>query len=108
MTGPAIDWRVHFAAPSEAVWKAWTTDPGREGFWAETSRGDETSLELGFINGEALRVEIVEARPPELLVLRYFGGSTVTLDLAPDGSGGCDLRLREEGGRSRSKIMPAG
>ncbi|MGZ8284596.1 MAG: SRPBCC family protein [Allosphingosinicella sp.] len=92
-----IDWRVHFAAPPETVWQAWTTDSGRERFWAETSRGGEGEFDLIFVNGEALRVEGVEARAPELLVFRYFGGSTVTLDLAPDGSGGCDLRLREVG-----------
>ncbi|HEX8513625.1 MAG TPA: SRPBCC domain-containing protein [Allosphingosinicella sp.] len=97
VTAPAIDWRVHFVSPPEAVWQAWTTDSGRERFWAEASRGDERGFELSFLNGEALEVEIVEARGPELLVFRYFGGSTVTLDFAPDGIGGCDLRLREDG-----------
>jgi uncharacterized protein YndB with AHSA1/START domain len=97
MTGPAIDWRVRFAASPEAVWQAWTTDGGRERFWAETSRAGEGGFELCFLNGQALRVAIVEARAPERLVFRYFGGSTVTVDLAPDGSGGCDLRLREQG-----------
>lgn len=97
MSGPAIDWRVHFAASPEAVWLAWTTDSGRERFWAETSRADESGFVLSFVNGEALRIGIVEARAPELLVFRYFGGSTVTLDLAAAASGGCDLRLREEG-----------
>ncbi len=96
MTGPAIDWRVHFAAPPASVWRAWTTDEGRERFWAERSRGDEGGFDLGFVNGERLRVEVVEARPPERLVFRYFGGSTVTVDISPDGAGGCDLRLREE------------
>ncbi len=94
---PAIDWRAHFATPCEAVWQAWTTDSGRERFWAERSLGDESGFDLCFLNGEALRVEIVETRAPELLVFRYFGGSTVTIELSPDGSGGCDLRLREEG-----------
>ena len=97
MSAPTIDWRVHFAASPEAVWKAWTTDSGRALFWAETSSAGGEGFDLSFLNGEALRVEIVEARPPELLVFRYFGGSTVTLDLASDGGGGCDLRLREEG-----------
>lgn len=96
MTGPAIDWRVHFAASPEQVWQAWATDSGRERFWAETSIESAGGFDLAFVKGEALRVEVVEARAPELLVFRYFGGSTVTLDLAPDGSGGCDLRLREE------------
>lgn len=97
MTWPPIDWRIHLRSPPEAVWRAWTTDEGRESFWAETSSGDETGFDLGFVNGERLRVELVEVRAAERLVFRYFGGSTVTLDLSPDGDGGCDLRLREEG-----------
>jgi uncharacterized protein YndB with AHSA1/START domain len=94
---PQIDWRIHFASSPEAVWRAWTTDVGRERFWAETSKAGEEGFELSFVNGESLRAEIVEARAPELLVFRYFGGSTVRIDLAADGGGGCDLRLREEG-----------
>ena len=88
---------VHFASAPEAVWQAGRPMRWRERFWAEASLGDEDGFDLGFINGETLRVEIVEARPDALLVFRYFGGSTVTLEFAPDGSGGCDLRLREQG-----------
>ena len=95
VTGPAIDWRVRFAAAPERVWQAWTTDRGRKRFWAERSAAGEGGFDLDFVNGERLRVEVVEAQPPERLVFRYFGGSTVTVDIAPDGAGGCDLRLRE-------------
>lgn len=97
MSGPAIDWRVHFRSPAESVWRGWTSDEGRERFWAERSLGDESGFDLAFVNGERLRVELVEARAPELLAFRYFGGSVVTVDIASDGAGGCDLRLREEG-----------
>jgi uncharacterized protein YndB with AHSA1/START domain len=92
-----IDWRVHLASSPEAAWHAWTTDSGRERFWATTSRAVEGGFELSFRGGEALRVEVVEEKAAERLVFRYFGGSTVTLDLTPDSKGGCDLRLREEG-----------
>ena len=97
MTALPIDWRVNFVENPETVWKAWTTDAGRERFWSETSRTGEGGFELGFVNGEALAAEVLEAVPPRRLVFRYFGSSTVTLELAPDGRGGCDLRLREEG-----------
>lgn len=97
MTGSAIDWRVHFASAPEAVWRAWTTDEGRERFWAERSHEAEGGFDLAFVNGERLHVDLVEARAPERLVFRYFGGSTVTVELASDGGGGCDLRLREAG-----------
>ena len=97
MTVPAIDWRVHFSAAPTAVWQAWTTDEGRERFWAETSRPAGEGFVLGFLNGETLTVEVVEARAPERLVFRYFGGSIVTVEIAADEAGGCDLRLREAG-----------
>lgn len=97
MTGPAIDWRVHFASPTETVWRAWTTDDGRESFWAHRSLRDETGFDLSFLNGEKLRIDLIEARAPERLAFFYFGGSAVTIELSPDGRGGCDLRLREEG-----------
>lgn len=97
MSGPPIDWRIHLASPPWKVWRAWTTDAGRERFWAEASGAAEGGFDLAFVNGEALRVEVVEAQADRRLVFRYFGGSTVTVELAPDGAGGCDLRLREEG-----------
>lgn len=97
MNPPPIDWRVHFEASPAEVWTAWTTDGGRERFWAETSRSDESGFVLCFIKGERLRVDLVEEQAAERLVFHYFGGSTVSLDFAPDGKGGCDLRLREEG-----------
>ncbi|HEX6375187.1 MAG TPA: SRPBCC domain-containing protein [Allosphingosinicella sp.] len=93
---PAIDWRIHFAAPPATVWRAWTSDAGRERFWAETSRRDDSGFDLAFVNGERLRVDVIEALAPERLVFRYFGGSTVTVEISADGAGGCDLRLREE------------
>ena len=97
MSAPPIDWRVNFASAPAKVWSAWTTDEGRAAFWAERSASVERGFDLSFLNGETMRVEIVEAKAEERLVFRYFGGSTVTLDLAPDGRGGCDLRLRESG-----------
>lgn len=95
MTGPVPDWRIHFSSPPQSVWRAWTTDSGRERFWAESSLGDDSGFDLSFVNGEGLRVELIEARAPERLVFRYFGGSTVTVEISDDGAGGCDLRLRE-------------
>ncbi|HYE27658.1 MAG TPA: SRPBCC domain-containing protein [Allosphingosinicella sp.] len=95
MTDPVIDWRVHFSAPPASVWRAWTTDEGREQFWAERSVADERGFQLSFVNGERLRVELVEARAPERLVFHYFGRSTVMVEISADGAGGCDLRLRE-------------
>ncbi len=94
---PPIEWRAHFASPPEAVFEAWATDAGRERFWAEESRATGGGFVLRFINGQTLNVEVLDAAPPSRFAFRYFGGSTVTVELEPDGAGGCDLRLREEG-----------
>ena len=94
---PPIEWRVHLKSPPEDAFAAWTTDKGRESFWAEESLGNERGFQLRFINGASLDVEVLEATAPSRLAFRYFGGSVVTVDFAADGKGGCDLHLREEG-----------
>lgn len=94
---PQIDWRIHFRSPPEAVWAAWTTDAGRERFWAKRSVAAKEGFTLHFINGETLSVPVHQAIRPSRFVFGYFGGSRVTLELAGDDRGGCDLRLIEEG-----------
>ena len=94
---PQIEWRVHLSSPRERAFELWTSDKGRELFWAERSLTRGGGFDLSFVNGETLFVEIVEALPPERFVFRYFGGSSVTLLFERTSDGGCDLHLREEG-----------
>lgn len=94
---PPIVWRIHLRSSPEGALAAWTTDDGREKFWAERSRGNGSGFALDFINGQSLDVEVVEVLAPHRFVFRYFGGSTVTVKFEPDGQGGCKLELREEG-----------
>ena len=72
------------------------TDAGRESFWARRSRSLPQGFELEFIDGEALSVRVYEATEPARMVFAYFGDSRVTVELAGDSHGGCDLRLVEE------------
>lgn len=44
-----------------------------------------------------LRSRVLDAVAPERFRLTYFGGSTVTFQLADDGQGGTDVSLTEEG-----------
>ena len=91
---PPIEWRLHLTFSPQAAFAMWTSDAGRERFWAERSEATAAGFRLHFINGEALDV-VVESAAPGRLVFRYFGGSTVSLDFSDDGSGGCDLLLVE-------------
>ena len=93
---PPIDWRVHFRSSPAAVWNAWTTDAGRESFWARKSRPLHEGFALEFINGDTLAIHVYEATEPSRLVFGYFGDSRVTVELAGDDDSGCDLRLVEK------------
>jgi uncharacterized protein YndB with AHSA1/START domain len=93
---PPIEWRVHLSSPPDAAFDLWTSDSGRERFWAERSERSEDGFTLGFSNGQSLRVEVEASERPRRFGFRYFGGSQVTVELEPDGAGGCDLTLREE------------
>lgn len=79
-----------------------STAGGRARFWAESA--EEEVLENGssvihfrFANGQELTSVRQESTPASRFQLSYFGGSTVSFDLAPDGAGGTDLTLRETG-----------
>jgi uncharacterized protein YndB with AHSA1/START domain len=93
---PPIEWRLHLISAPDVVFDYWSTDAGRERFWAERSAAGESGFTLDFVNGQSLDVELVESRAPERFVFRYFSRSTVTITLAADGAGGCDLHLIEE------------
>src|SRR3712207_6897518 len=51
-----IYWRIHLSAAPEAVWRAWTTDSGRELFWAETSLSREGGFDLRFVDRKSTRL----------------------------------------------------
>jgi uncharacterized protein YndB with AHSA1/START domain len=93
---PPIEWRLHLKISPEIVFDYWATDRGRQLFWSEESFAGPSGFTIRFVNGQSFDVELVESRRPELFAFRYFGGSRVTILLAPDGSGGCDLHLIEE------------
>lgn len=95
MGGP-IHWRMHLPVTPDRVFAVLDSDAGRASFWAETAVESTGHVEFCFINGERFRSRIIERRPPSLLVLDYPGGP-VRFELAPDGSGGTDLFLTQEG-----------
>jgi hypothetical protein len=39
----------------------------------------------------------LENKPPRTFKVEYYGGSITTFELSPDGSGGTDLRLTDQG-----------
>jgi uncharacterized protein YndB with AHSA1/START domain len=92
----AIRWRLHTASPREKIFQLWTTDEGRERFWAERSRSTEDGFILSFLQGIEEECRIVRMTPPQHFCFEYFG-SIVLVELLEDGKGGTDLTLINQG-----------
>ncbi len=94
---PPIAWRVHLSSGPDAAFSAWTTDAGRECFWAQRSVTSPDGFTLSFSNGQELDVRVLENEAPHRFAFRYFDGTRVTLEITAPITGGCDLHLREDG-----------
>jgi uncharacterized protein YndB with AHSA1/START domain len=93
----AIDWRVHLASPPDRVFDALATDSGRASFWAESAarRGDQ--IEWRFPGGHGYRGPILAEDRPRTFTVSYYGDTRTTFTLSPDGQGGTDVRLADDG-----------
>ncbi len=100
-----IRWRVHLAAPPEAVHELLATDEGRARFWAETATATSDRIEFRFPGGQTWAGRVLEDSPTRFVV-QYVGGSEATFELGSDGSGGTDLTLTDRGvaGADRTEV----
>lgn len=93
----AIVWRLHLASAPKDVYRMLATNEGRARFWAESAVETEGRIEFVFPNGLECESDVLAAVPPSRYVVRYFGGSLASFELEPDGRGGTDLTLTDEG-----------
>lgn len=99
---PEIVWRLRLRATPEAVFDLLTTDEGRGSFWAERTEQDGERIRFRFPNGETLDSRVHASSRPTRFSLTYFGGSIVSFELRPAGSG-TDLCLRESNVPARER-----
>jgi uncharacterized protein YndB with AHSA1/START domain len=104
----SISWRLHLSSPPEAVYRMLTTEEGRAGFWAEEAPLREDRIRFQFPNGGVWSARVLDEEPPKRFSLEYYGGTVTTFELNPDGQGGTDLMLTDEGIRSdhREDVLP--
>jgi uncharacterized protein YndB with AHSA1/START domain len=88
----SVRWKLHTASSPEQVFRLWSTDEGREQFWAEKSRSTAISFSLTFPDGTEEECRVLRTEYPSLFEFLYFG-SPVTVELEPDRHGGTDLTL---------------
>lgn len=96
---PPIRWRLHLAAPPTQVHDMLSTDAGRARFWAESTEALDGWIHWHWPGGMQAQTRVFANVAPSLFRVGYFGGSTVTFELADDGAGGTDLTLTDEGVR---------
>lgn len=90
-----VRWKLHAGSSPERVFDLWSTDAGRERFWAERSTTAGNGFTLVFPDGTIERCELLRVDPPALVQFTYFG-STVTVTCEPDEAGGTDLCLTND------------
>ena len=94
--GGPIRWRMHIPATTERVFDTLASDEGRASFWAESAIEIDGHIEFRFINGVLCKSRILERNRPHVFSIDYMGAAA-RFDLAPDGMGGTDLLLTQDG-----------
>ena len=92
-----VRWRIHLASPPEDVHRLLSTAEGRARFWAESAEERDGAIEFLFPDGERWRGKLLANEPPHVFELRYVGGTRARFALDPDGAGGTDVTLTDDG-----------
>jgi len=92
-----IRWKLHLKSPPSVVYEKLSTDTGRASFWAESAHETQGVIHFIFPNNAEWKGRILEQIPLQRYKVEYYGGSITTFQLEPNGSGGTDLTLTDEG-----------
>jgi len=92
-----IRWKLHLKSSPQEVHKLLSTNQGRASFWAESAVEQDGVIHFMFPNQAEWRGKILENEPAKRFKVEYYGGSITTFELSPDGSGGTDLTLTDQG-----------
>lgn len=99
----SIRWRLHLSSPVERVYEALSTDAGRASFWAESAVERDGIIHFVFPNGVTWEGRILQAEPPHVFAVRYYGDTAATFTLEDDGEGGTILTLTDQGVSSEDR-----
>jgi uncharacterized protein YndB with AHSA1/START domain len=89
-----IEWRIHLSSSPERVYEFLSTAEGRAAFWAESAPERDGHIEFTFPGGLEWRGQILEAVPPRVFSVRYYGDTEARFVLEA-AAGGCDVLLTD-------------
>ena len=92
-----IRWKLHLKSEPQTIYEKLATNDGRASFWAESAVEQDGVIHFVFPNQAEWKGRILENVPAEKFQVEYYGGSITTFELNPDGSGGTDLTLTDQG-----------
>lgn len=98
----ALRYRLHLRSAPETVFRYLATAAGRASFWAEEApavpvEDGGVAIAFRFPDGSRLTSKVLSCESPSRFAIAYFDGTQVRFALAPDGAGGTELTLEEEG-----------
>jgi uncharacterized protein YndB with AHSA1/START domain len=92
-----IRWRIHLSAAPPEVFDALATAEGRRRWWADSADPVDGRIEFVFPDGTVHLGRVLEDAGPARFVVEYLGGTVASFALEPDGAGGTDLTLTDDG-----------
>jgi hypothetical protein len=87
---------MHIPVEPQRLFAALDSDEGRAAFWAESAIESEGFIQFRFVNGFSCRSRVLERQSPHVWSVDYPGGPA-RFELTPDGRGGTDLVVTQEG-----------
>lgn len=92
-----IRWKLHLKSSPQKVHELLSIGKGRASFWAESAIEQDGVIHFVFPNQAEWEGKILENDPAHRFKVEYYGGSITTFALEPDGQGGTDLLLTDQG-----------
>lgn len=87
-------WKIKLSSPPNKVFEMWTTDEGREKFWAAKSVKSDSSFTLTFEDGNEDEFLVISDKKYVFEFIYYR--TIVTVSFIDDGQGGTELLLNNK------------
>lgn len=87
-------WKIKLKSPLDKVFNMWTSDEGRENFWAAKSVKGDNIFTLTYYDGSEAEFLVISDKKYNFEFI-YFR-TIVTISLFDDGNGGCELLLNNK------------